>query len=96
MTADAIHRLELVPLGERTWRVCDHRTTDDQHETLIASVEQLSTGGFETVWVNDLPRVEEFPSLGDVLVAAAHRLSAHRRTDSKPIPIPHRAPIAAR
>lgn len=93
-----VHHLELVPLGASAWRLCDHARSaapgDDP--TLIAYVERLPTGAYETVWVHPGPRVETFPSLESVLVAAARRLSTAVTTDSKPVPIPHRAPLSFR
>ena len=100
MTMDVapVHHLELVPLGETAWRLCDHARSgalgDDP--TLIAYVERLPTGAYETVWVHPGPRVDTFPSLEAVLVAAARRLSSTVGTDSKPVPIPHRAPLSFR
>lgn len=100
MTIDAapVHHLELVPLGDHAWRLCDHAPAHrgDEDGTLIAYVEQLPTGVYETVWVFRGPRVDTFATLQDVLVAATRRLSPMVATDSKPVPIPHRAPLSFR
>ncbi|WP_127475739.1 hypothetical protein [Microbacterium sulfonylureivorans] len=100
MTIDAapVHHLELVPLGERAWRLCDHApaTHPDDDGVLIAYVEQLPGGAYETVWVYRGPRVDTYASLEEVLVAATRRLAPMVGTDSKPVPIPHRAPLSFR
>lgn len=98
MTIDIapVHHLELVPLGERAWRLFDHAAAGDEEGTLIAYVEKLSGGSYETVWVFNGPRVDLFRSLEDVLVGAVRRMSTVVSTDSKPVPIPHRAPLAFR
>jgi hypothetical protein len=98
MTIDTtpVHHLELVPLGERAWRLFDHAAADGDEGTLIAYVEKLSGGSYETVWVFHGPRVDLFRSLEEVLVAAARRMSTVVSTDSKPVPIPHRAPLVSR
>lgn len=99
MTIDAapVHQLELVPLGDNAWRLCDHAAAGGgDARTLIAYVERLPHGSFEAVWVIDGPRVNTFASLPEVLVAAARRLAVSVSTDSKPVPIPHRAPLTLR
>ena len=100
MTMDVapVHHLELVPLGDSAWRLCDHARAAAAGEdpTLVAYVERLRPGAYETVWVHPGPRVDTFPTLEAVLVAAARRLSSAMSTDSKPVPIPHRAPLSFR
>lgn len=98
MTVDIapVHHLELVPLGDRAWRLCDHAASGAEEGTIIAYVEKLSRGAYETVWVFHGPRIDVFRSLEDVLVTAARRLSTVVSTDCKPVPIPHRAPLSFR
>ncbi|WP_246533570.1 hypothetical protein [Microbacterium flavescens] len=100
MTIEAapVHHLELVPLGDSAWRLCDRARghLDGEDGTLIAYVERLPTGSYEAVWVYHGPRVETFASLEAVLVAGARRLATSVSTDSKPVPIPHRAPLSFR
>ena len=100
MTIEAapVHQLELVPLGDNAWRLCDRARIDldGGDGTLIAYVERLAGGAYEAVWVNHGPRVEIFASLEAVVVAATRRLARRVSTDSKPVPIPHRAPLSFR
>ena len=96
MTIGDVHRLELVPLGDESWRLCDRPADDESDEALIAYVERTADHRYETVWVYGGPRVETYFSLEDVLMSAARRLSNMVSTDSKPVPIPHRAPLRLR
>ena len=91
-----VHHLELVPLGERAWRLCDQPADGDEETTLVAYVEELPGGIFEAVWVHPGPGVETFATREDVLVAAVRRLATVVSVNSKPIPIPHRAPLSYR
>ena len=93
MTIGDVHRLELVPLGDESWRLCDRPAEDESDEALIAYVERTADDRYETVWVYGGPRVETYAALEDVLMSAAGRLANMISTDSKPIPIPHRAPL---
>ena len=96
MTIGDVHRLELVPLGEQSWRLCDRPAADETDEALIAYVELTADHRYEAVWVYGGPRVETYASIDDMLVTAARRLASFVSTDSKPVPIPHRAPLRLR
>ena len=91
-----VHHLELVPLGERAWRLFDHRSDGDEENTLVAYVEQLPNDVFEAVWVHPGPGMELFETREEVLIAAVERLATVVSMNSKPIPIPHRAPLSYR
>jgi hypothetical protein len=93
MFPDTVHQVELRPLSESSWRVID-RISSDEEGMLIAYVERIPPGLYEVVWVYDGSGVSEFTTLEDVLVAAAQRLSSHVAPGTKPVPIPHRAPLA--
>jgi hypothetical protein len=95
MTAGRTHRLELIPLGYNGWRLCNHRPGYDE-ELVVAYIERLNSGIFAAVWVCDAQGVEEFVSLDEILRAAEHHLAPYVSTDSKPVPIPHRAPLSFR
>jgi hypothetical protein len=96
MTIGDVHRLELVPLGDESWRLCDRPAEDETDEALIAYVERTPDRRYETVWVYGGARVESYSALEDVLMSAARRLANIVSTDSKPVPIPHRAPLRLR
>jgi hypothetical protein len=101
MTIEAapVHHLELVPMGDGAWRLCDRPRIprgDDGDGTLVAYIERLAGGEYEAVWVWRGPAVETFPSLEAVLVAGTRRLSSTVGSESKPVPIPHRAPLSFR
>ena len=96
MTIGDVHRLELVPLGDAAWRLFDRPAAYEDDDALIAYIERVPGDRYETVWVYGGPRVETYASLEDVLMSAARRLSTMVSTDSKPVPIPHRAPLRLR
>ncbi|MHC2998486.1 hypothetical protein [Microbacterium sp. HJ5] len=98
LDAAPVHHLELVPLGDRAWRLCDHAEAGvaGGDGELVAYVERLPSGAYEAVWVRGGSRVDVYASLAAVLVAGVRRLSASVSTDSKPVPIPHRAPLSFR
>lgn len=92
-----VHQLELIPLGDGAWRLCDSAAPAGDEAMLIAYVEQMPNGAFEAVWVYPAPGVDVLDSVEHVLLAGARRLATMLvTTDSKPIPIPHRPPFSAR
>ena len=95
MEFDAVHQLELVPLGEGAWRLCDRDVDDDDPASVVAYVEE-TTRGFEVVWLQGRSGWTRFERLGDVLTAAAIDLSpAPAPRSRRPIDIPHFAPRLA-
>lgn len=69
--------LEVIALGEQSWRVCDRFVPEDDATRLLAYVEQVGER-FEVLWM--WPRAgmcESFASLADAL-AAIDRRSASR------------------
>jgi hypothetical protein len=96
MTQGPVHQLELVPLGNGAWRLCDRNVDDDDPASIIAYVEH-SDGGLEVVWVHGRVGWARFTTLGEVLEAAAAALAPTPADRARrPIEIPHFAPRASR
>lgn len=84
------------PLGEGAWRLCDSTIEENNAARVVAYVERMADGGFEAIWIGMGVASTWHPSREDVLVRARSlRASVARSTRSKPIPIPHRAPVGA-
>jgi len=89
---DTVHRLELVPLGDEAWRLCDGNEEASDATSVVAYVERRPSG-YEVVWVSLRQGVERFATLGDVLERAAQVLAEVPVSGAtRPIPIPHFAP----
>lgn len=89
MAEGPVHQLELVPLGDGSWRLCDRSVRDDDPASVVAYVEG-GDEGFDVVW---LQRVgcAHFGSLREVLLAAADE-SAQVPARHRPYEIPHLPP----
>lgn len=97
MIAEDVGRLVLEPLGEDAWRLCDTAVEESNAARLVAYVERTADGGFEAIWMGLGIRPTVHASTADVLIAAVEvRRMTVRATHTKPIPIPHRAPIRLR
>jgi len=96
MRSTDIHQLELTPLAERSWRLCDRSVAGSDAASVIAYVEQLDTGGYEAVWVSVGIGCVRFTSI-EALFRAALRLIEQSGSlgPFKPSPIPHRPPAHA-
>ena len=46
------HQLVLMPLCDRSWRLCDRSVTHTDPSSVIAYVEELEDGTYEAVWVS--------------------------------------------
>jgi len=96
MNRDDVHQLSLIPLSERSWRLCDRSVRRTDAESVVAYVELLDSGMYEAVWVSIGFGSKRYPSLDLVFTAAARMLTASRSSGSlKPAPIPHRPPAHA-
>lgn len=87
------HRLAVVPLSERSWRLCDIGADDGEPYVMLAYIEQ-SAAGFTVSWVC---RPGTPPQRFDTpleIVAEAERLlaEADRSGSRRPTPIPHFQP----
>ena len=69
-TDSARDRWEILPLDERSWRVCDSSFDASDPSRLIAYVEQTPRGTVDVLWLsNSAPTQTEFSSLDDALTA---------------------------
>jgi hypothetical protein len=94
MTEGPLHQLELLPMGEGAWRLCDHSVDSDDPASIVAYVEQTAYG-VEVVWLQGRGGSSHFDELSDVLRAAAMDLSLGAGSRAtRPIEIPHFAPLA--
>lgn len=88
-------RLTLDPIGEGAWRLCDHSFADCDADSVVAYVELRPDGQYEVTWVAHAVGTAVYSAMGDLLRDAADLLDASRtRGGTKPIPIPHRPPLA--
>lgn len=95
MNRDDVHQLALMPLDERSWRLCD-RSVARHASSVVAYVELLPTGMYEVIWVSIGFGTSRYPSLEALLRAAVTMMSRARSSGSlKPEPIPHRPPAHA-
>lgn len=95
---DTYHQLELVPLIEGAWRVCDRSVAASDAASVIAYVEQVSTDdrselGYEVVWVQGARGTTRHTSIESVLRMAADLMAAQGSVGpAKPKPIAHFPP----
>lgn len=88
-----VHQLELVPLGNDAWRLCDGNVEATDATSVVAYVERRGVG-YEVVWVSACRGVERHATLGDVLERAAEVLADIPPSGAtRPIEIPHFAPV---
>lgn len=92
---ETVHQLELVPLGDEAWRLCDGNVEASDATSVVAYIERR-TSGYEVVWVSVHRGVERYATIGDVLERAAKVLADVPASGAtRPIPIPHFAPLCA-
>ncbi|WP_345801428.1 hypothetical protein AAIB33_18515 [Microbacterium sp. AZCO] len=87
-----VHQLELIPLGEGSWRLCDRNVEEDDPASIVAYIETTAEG-LEVVWLHGRRGWTHFTDLTDVLRAAAADLAPgglNRR--QRPFAIPHFPP----
>jgi hypothetical protein len=95
---DTYHQLELVPLIEGAWRVCDRSVAASDAASVIAYVEKISTDdrgelSYEAVWVQYTRGTTRHTSMQSVLRMAADLLAGAASTGpAKPKPIAHFPP----
>jgi hypothetical protein len=73
--------VELTPLSERTWRVCDDRLGDREMQRVIGYLHRVDDE-FEMLWIRPRPgAVYRYPTLEAAVTAVAARseLVAHSR-----------------
>ena len=75
MNRDDVHQLTLIPLSERSWRLCDRSVRRTDAESVVAYVELLDSGMYEAVWVSIGFGSKRYPSLDLVFTAAARMLT---------------------
>ncbi|GGH50711.1 hypothetical protein [Microbacterium album] len=78
---DTFHQLELVPLGDGAWRVCDRSVAACDAASVIAYVEQIARDepdelSYEAVWVSGTRGTTRHGSIESVLLLAADVLAA--------------------
>lgn len=87
------HGLVLIPLCDRSWRLCDRAVPPSDPASLVAYVEELADGSYEAVWVSVGLGCARYPSLEPLLAEAIDRLDQGRSLGAlKPHHIPHRPP----
>lgn len=88
-------QLVLDPLSPTSWRLCDPSFGACEADSVVAYVEQRRDGRYGVTWVSRGVGTATFDTLDDVLRSARALFEATRpRGATKPIPIPHRPPLA--
>ncbi|MBD3942336.1 hypothetical protein IF188_11565 [Microbacterium sp. NEAU-LLC] len=96
MHSDDIHRLELTPLADRSWRLCDSSVAGTDATSVVAYVELHDDGVYEVVWVSVGIGSARFLTLESLFRAALRLLEQSVSFGPfKPSPIPHRPPAHA-
>ena len=92
MEPGPVRQLELVPLDQGSWRLCDRSIEEDDPASVVAYVEE-TVRGIEVVWLYGRTGWSRFSDLGEVLRAAAADLGLGGGARAqRPIEIPHFAP----
>ena len=87
--------LALDPLSDRSWRLCDRSFGARDADSVVAYIELRNDGRYEVTWVSIGVGTAVYDTLGDLLRDAADLFAVARpRGATKPIPIPHRPPLA--
>ncbi|RZI95601.1 MAG: hypothetical protein EOO67_02210 [Microbacterium sp.] len=93
--SDIPDQLVLDPLSPTSWRLCDQSFGAREADSVVAYVEQRRDGRYGVTWVSRGVGTATFDSLEEVLRSAHALFEASRpRGATKPIPIPHRPPLA--
>ncbi len=85
-------RLELLPIDDDAWRLCDRLVDDHDAEYVVAYIERADAG-FEAIWMRGPRRrsrqktLEECVRRGEALLRAEETSRARR-----PVPIAHFPP----
>lgn len=73
--------VDVVPLSETTWRVCDTRCDDDDSRHIVGYIRSIADG-FEMMWMRPRPGVTyRYDSFDDAVRATARRLLLLRLRD---------------
>lgn len=93
--SDIPDQLALDPLSPTSWRLCDRSFGANEADSVVAYIEHRDDGRYAVTWVSRGVGTATFDSLDDVLRTARALFEASRpRGATKPIPIPHRPPLA--
>lgn len=88
------HTLEFDPFDDRTWRLIDVSVGEREAGHVVAYVERIGDA-FEVIWVWGTHGSDRFASLDAVRDAAMALLAVFDRAHrTRPVPIPHRPPVA--
>lgn len=84
------HRLVLVPVGHRSWRLCDMGTDHHERPTTAAYVEQTASG-YTVNWVcRPGAPAQHFSSPSEILEVAESLIAeGESGGPRRPTPIPH-------
>ncbi|HWJ86063.1 MAG TPA: hypothetical protein VNR62_11575 [Cellulomonas sp.] len=92
---DRAHQLTLDPLSDRTWRLCDRSFASCDADSVVAYIELRDNGMYEVTWVSHGVGTATYETLGELLRDAGELFArTPPRGAGKPIPIPHRPPLA--
>lgn len=91
------HRLVLEPLDRTAWRLCDRAVAASDPHSIVAYVEEQDDGRYAVTWVAPGFAAGTYATIGALLRDAAHLLRERAQSSAtKPVPIPHRPPLATR
>lgn len=85
--------IQLVPISETAWRLCDARVAQTDADHLIAYVEIGRQGDYEVVWIRGPRRRSRVASLEQCTALAALLLAEEQPPGRlRPVPISHFPP----
>lgn len=91
-TDESVHQLQLLPLDDNSWRLCDGAVAAHDPDSVVAYVERCEEG-LAIVWLVGPHTPRWLGTLDDVLAEAVNRLAGPISAGPRrPTPIPHRAP----
>jgi len=87
--------LELIPIDDDAWRLCDRRAGANDAEFVVAYIERVDAG-FEAIWMRGLRRRSRHDTLAECVARGEKLLRAEESSrSSRPIPIAHFPPMRA-
>lgn len=90
----AVHQLLLEPVTDGAWRLCDRAVAQSDAANVVAYVEEDVGGSYDVVWVLSGKPSNRYDTIEEIFDEAMNSFTPSIGT--KPIPIPHYAPLGHR
>ncbi|WP_298945108.1 hypothetical protein [uncultured Microbacterium sp.] len=83
--------LELIPIDDRSWRLCDTRWSPSDAPHVVAYIEHVDEH-YDVVWMSGTHRRSRLTCLEECLRAGRDHLSEEVAPGTRPVAIPHFPP----